>query len=143
MTDHFLRRGLVIRRNAAADFVMSMDEVRSTVAADQRQLKNDRVALIQVGDEVEAQKSKLSAMLDQLRTGLASVLDFIKRPDTPVHEQMEAARLAKRVTPPRWPSYRLIGSGPAKKSPKASDGGKTVRASRAFSSMAASRSRSA
>ncbi|MGD7428426.1 hypothetical protein ACQCQM_25460, partial [Ralstonia pseudosolanacearum] len=104
-----------------------LPEIRPALhaAADMSQSMNDdRAALIQEREEIEAQKGKLSTMLDQLKTGLASMLDFIKRPDTPVHEQMEAARLAKRVTPLVGQATGLIGSGAAKKSgPKASSGG--------------------
>lgn len=104
-----------------------LPEIRPALhaAADMSQsMSDDRAALIQDREEIEAQKSKLAAMLDQLRTGLTLVLDFIKRPDTPTHEQMEAARLAKRVTPLVGQATDLIGSGPAKKSrPKASGGG--------------------
>lgn len=49
--------------------------------------------------DVEKERGKIAQMLGQLKAGLASVLDFIRRPEVSAFEQMEAARLAKRVTP--------------------------------------------
>ncbi len=99
--------------HAVADVSQSMKDERAALVAGYAALAEER-------EEVEVQKGVLKGMIDQLKAGLASVLDFIKGPERTVQEQMEAARLAKRVTPLIGQAVGLIGSGPAQKSgPKA------------------------
>jgi len=101
--------------HAVADAAQTIKDERKGLMVGQADLAEERAALAEEREEVEAQKGALKGMIDQLRAGLASVLDFLKRPETPVHEQMEAARLAKRVTPLVGQAADLIGSGPTPK----------------------------
>lgn len=103
--------------NAAADFVMSMDAVRSTVAADQRQLKNDRAELAQDRQELLSERAEIATLRDQLKAALRTVYDWMKRKETPAIDRTEGAALMNEAAP-------LVKSAPAKQSrPKAGGGG--------------------
>lgn len=70
-------------------------------ALDKREaeLEQKRMVLAQELQQVAQERQVVSELLARLRGGLSSLLDFLKRPDVSTVEQMDAARLAKRVAP--------------------------------------------
>lgn len=93
------------------------EAVKVAVAADQRQLKNDRAELAQDRQELLYERAEIATLRDQLKTALRKVYDWMKRKETPAIDRMEGAVLMNEAAP-------LVKSAPAKQSrPKAGGGG--------------------
>lgn len=109
--------------HAVADAAQGIADERKVLKDGRDDLAADQAELAQEKAKVEEQKGAVAQLLDQLRSGLSSLLDFIKRPDLSVTEQMDAARLAKDVTPLVGRAEGLIGSGLSTKESRPKAGG--------------------
>lgn len=93
------------------------EAVKVAVAADQRQLKNDRAELAQDRQELLYERAEIATLRDQLKSALRKVYDWMKRKETPAIDKTEGVALMNEAAP-------LVKSAPAKQSrQKASDGG--------------------